>query len=103
MADNDINWQEVRRRICAKAETEFEAFTKKPPKKVGRRRLVKGTPEYEEFRRKENLRSKKYREENPDKVHKAFRVWCDKNPEKVKAKKHRNYLSRKRRRMVKAA
>lgn len=91
MANDSIDWQEVRRRVRERAEAQLAAFVPPPPKKPGRRQLVKGTPEYEEFRKKENERSKTYRKEHPDKVKESFKKWCEENPDKVKAKKHRNY------------
>lgn len=86
-----IDWQEVRRRVRERAEAQLAAFVPPPPKKPGRRKLVKGTPEYEEFRQKENERNRRYRKENPEKARASNKAWCKANPEKVKAKKHRNY------------
>lgn len=91
MANDSIDWQEVRRRVRERAEAQLAAFVPPPPKKPGRRQLVKGTPEYIEFRAKESERQKDYRNRNKDKVAAKNREWELKNPDKVKAKKHRHY------------
>ena len=89
--DDAIDWQDVRRRIAERAEAQLAAYTPPPPRKPGRRKLVKGTPEYKEFRAKESERQRDYRQRNKAKVAAKDRAWEHANPEKVKAKKHRYY------------
>lgn len=93
--DDAIDWQDVRRRVRERAEAQLAAYVPPPPKKTSRRKLVKGTPEYEEYLEHERIRGCKYRQENKEKVAESFKKWCKENPEKLKAKSHRYYMAHK--------
>lgn len=89
MEDVKIDWGEVRRRIAG------IAIVAMPPKKVGRRKLVPGTPEHAEYRRREAERQREYYATHKEEVRARRKAWEKANPDKVKAKKHRYYEAHK--------
>ena len=90
-----IDWTEVKRRIASHAAQQLESAPPTYKPKPGRRKLVKGTPEYEEFLAKERARYKAYAQAHPDKVRERNHKWQAEHPEQVKAKKARFYQKHK--------
>ena len=85
MKENEIDWKKLRERIA-----EGPIF---PLVKENKNQKTKGkTPEeIQEFKQKEHYRQKKWREEHPEKCRELQRDWAHRNPDKVKAKRKRNY------------
>lgn len=94
--DSAIDWQDVRRRIAERAMVQAVAPVPPVATKVRKRKkLAKGTPEYEEYCKRERERARKYRAMHKEQTAAAFKRWCEKNPEKHKAKCHRYYMEHK--------
>ena len=85
MKENEIDWKKLRERIA-----EGPIF---PLVKENKNQKTKGkTPEeIQKFKQKEHDRQKKWREEHPEKCRELQRDWSHRNPDKVKAKRKRNY------------
>ena len=83
--EDEIDWKKLRERIA-----KGPIF---PLVKENKNQKTKGkTPEeIQEFKQKEHDRLKKWREEHPEKCRELQRDWAHRNPDKVKAKRKRNY------------
>lgn len=81
--ENGIDWKKLRERI---QDGPFAPIV--PPQQ---KKTLKTPEEIEAFREKERIRSKAYREANPDKCHAAEKRWRLEHPEECKAKRRLNY------------